>query len=67
LCAGYEYIWKNLDLDIEWIWNSTSLIHEIPFACGCCMAISKKIFQDVGEFDLILDSFHGEKRIQNFL
>jgi glycosyltransferase involved in cell wall biosynthesis len=43
--------WKNLRMEVEWLPDMKSGIHEIPFACGCCMAARKKIFNEIGKFD----------------
>src|SRR5215207_1206934 len=31
--------WKNIDMEMERLPDLKSEIHEVPFACGCCMAI----------------------------
>jgi hypothetical protein len=38
--SGFK--WNNIYMEVEWLPDVTSEIHEIPFACGCCMAIGKK-------------------------
>jgi GT2 family glycosyltransferase len=43
--------WINLDMDIFWLPDLNSQIHEIPFACSCCMAVKKSIFDEIGQFD----------------
>jgi glycosyltransferase involved in cell wall biosynthesis len=43
--------WKNLIMDIEWFPDIKSHIHEVPFACGCCMAVVKNTFDKIGRFD----------------
>jgi glycosyltransferase involved in cell wall biosynthesis len=43
--------WKNIKMDIEWLPDTKDEIHEIPFACGCCMAVEKNTFVQIGQFD----------------
>jgi glycosyltransferase involved in cell wall biosynthesis len=43
--------WKNIDMEMEWLPDLKSEIHEVPFACGCCMAIGKKMFNEIDKFD----------------
>jgi GT2 family glycosyltransferase len=38
-------------MEIEWLPDVKSELHEIPFACGCCMAIGKKMFDGIEKFD----------------
>jgi glycosyltransferase involved in cell wall biosynthesis len=47
--CGFE--WKNLQMEVDWLPDVKSEIHEVPFACSCCMAIQKKIFDEIGKFD----------------
>jgi glycosyltransferase involved in cell wall biosynthesis len=48
---GYGYKWDNTNLDIAWLPYTTPNIHDIPFACGCCMAMKKTTFDGIGKFD----------------
>jgi len=47
--SGFK--WNNIYMEVEWLPDVTSEIHEIPFACGCCMAIGKKMFNEIDKFD----------------
>jgi glycosyltransferase involved in cell wall biosynthesis len=48
---GAGFVWKNIHMDIAWLPDSGSMIHDIPFACSACIAVPKKVFNDVGGFD----------------
>ena len=48
---GCGFKWTNLLMAVHWLPDLIPSIHEIPFACGCCMAIEKKLFYEIGEFD----------------
>jgi GT2 family glycosyltransferase len=48
---GCGFKLRNLRMDVEWLPDINSQIHEIPFACGCCMAVQRKVFYEIGEFD----------------
>jgi glycosyltransferase involved in cell wall biosynthesis len=43
--------WINLDMEILWLPDLNSHVHEIPFACSCCMAVKKCMFDEIGQFD----------------
>ncbi|MDE1831715.1 MAG: glycosyltransferase [Thaumarchaeota archaeon] len=47
--CGFE--WTDLQMNINWLPDLKQEIHEIPFAGAGCMAIQKKVFFDIGEFD----------------
>lgn len=57
---GCGFKWINLDMEIFWLPDLTSYIHEIPFACSCCMAIKKRLFDEIGQFDCGI-RFWGEE------
>jgi GT2 family glycosyltransferase len=48
---GCGYKWNSLDMDMLWLPDVNPNIHEIPFACGCCLAVGRKMFNDLGQFD----------------
>ncbi len=48
---GCGFIWKNIQMEIDWLPDLKPQIHEVPFACACCMAMKKKAFDDIGGFD----------------
>lgn len=48
-CSGFK--WKNINMDVEWLPDERRKIHEVPFACGCCMAMTRSLFDDVGKFE----------------
>jgi GT2 family glycosyltransferase len=48
---GCGFVWKNLQMEIDWLPDLRPHTHEIPFACSCCMAMKNKAFQEVGGFD----------------
>jgi glycosyltransferase involved in cell wall biosynthesis len=48
---GYGEIWKNLMMENDWLSLGKSDIHEIPFAGGACLAVEKRTFLDIGQFD----------------
>jgi GT2 family glycosyltransferase len=48
---GCGFRWSNLVMEIYWLPDLVPYIHEIPFACSCCMAVEKKVFDDIGQFD----------------
>jgi GT2 family glycosyltransferase len=54
-CAPYQRIcglrWKNALLNIECLPDLKSYIHEVPFAGGAFMAVEKRLFYELGEFD----------------
>jgi GT2 family glycosyltransferase len=47
-------------MDVFWFPNTIPYIHEIPFACSCCLAVEKKVFWKIGKFDSGL-TFWGEE------
>jgi GT2 family glycosyltransferase len=49
--AGCGFKWNNLDMKMKWFPDSLSGIQEIPFAGGACMAIHRKTFDSIGQFD----------------
>ena len=38
-------------MEMVWFPDIMSHIHEVPFACGCCMAVEKNTFDKIGKFD----------------
>jgi len=48
---GCGFRWKNINMEIEWFPDVKNELHEIPFACGCCMAVEKNTFIQIGQFD----------------
>lgn len=48
-CSGFK--WKNINMELEWLPDERSEIHEVPFACGCCLAMKRTLFDDVGKFE----------------
>jgi GT2 family glycosyltransferase len=38
-------------MGVEWLPDSVSSLHEIPFAGGCCILMEKDLFYDIGQFD----------------
>ena len=48
---GCGFKWRNLNMELKWLTDLTQEIHEIPFAAGACMAVSKRTFEDLGQFD----------------
>lgn len=57
---GCGFKWKNLNMEPEWLPDINPQIHEIPFACGCCMAIEKRHFDELGQFDSGIRLWGGE-------
>lgn len=47
--SGFK--WKNINMEVEWLPDVKSEIHEIPFACGCCMAMGTKMLDKIDRFD----------------
>jgi glycosyltransferase involved in cell wall biosynthesis len=48
---GCGFKWTNISMKIFWLPDLRQEIHEIPFACSCCMAVMKEVFQELGQFD----------------
>ena len=48
---GCGFKWTNISMEIFWLPDLWQEIHEIPFACSCCMAIMKEVFDELGQFD----------------
>ena len=48
---GCGFKWENILMAIAWLPDLKPEIHEIPFACGCCIAVKKKVFDEIGQFD----------------
>lgn len=48
---GCGFKWANLAMQIYWLPDQLAHIHEIPFACSCCLAIQSKAFEEIGHFD----------------
>jgi glycosyltransferase involved in cell wall biosynthesis len=49
--GGCGFKWSDISMQIFWLPDLISSIHEIPFACSCCMAVEKKVFNEIGRFD----------------
>jgi glycosyltransferase involved in cell wall biosynthesis len=50
-CRACGFKWKNIFMEISWLPDVRPDIHEIPFACSCCIAVNKRIFDEIGQFD----------------
>jgi glycosyltransferase involved in cell wall biosynthesis len=48
---GCGFKWIDLSMKIYWLPDLKPEIHEIPFACSCCMALEKNMFNEIGQFD----------------
>ena len=48
-CSGFK--WKDINMEIEYLPDVRNELHEVPFACGGCMAISRELFDALGKFD----------------
>jgi GT2 family glycosyltransferase len=48
---GCGFKWSSLAMEIYWLPDLLPNIHEIPFACSCCMAVEKEMFDEIGRFD----------------
>jgi GT2 family glycosyltransferase len=48
---GCGFKWTNMSMEIFWLPDLRQEIHEIPFACSCCMAVMKEVFDEIGQFD----------------
>jgi len=48
---GCGFRWESLTMDVFWLPDVVRDVHEIPFACACCMAIERKLFYQIGQFD----------------
>lgn len=48
---GYGFRWKNLQMDLEWMEDTVHEMREVPFACACCLALRKDLFERIGAFD----------------
>ena len=57
---GYGYKWINTNLDIAWLPYTRTDVHDIPFACGCCMAMKRTTFYEIGKFDSAFSSWGEE-------
>lgn len=49
--GGCGFMWSNLNMQVRWLPLSTPGLKDVPFAGGACMAVRKKIFDDIGQFD----------------
>lgn len=49
--SGCGLQWININMESEWLSGTKPAIHEIPFAGGACIAVEKKIFDKIGQFD----------------
>jgi GT2 family glycosyltransferase len=59
-CRGCGFKWSDLSMQVFWLPDLMSQIHEIPFACGCCMVMEKEVFDEIGQFDTGI-RFWGEE------
>ncbi len=48
---GFGLHFKNLKMELEWLSQLRTEIHEIPFGGAACMSVEKKVFNEIGEFD----------------
>jgi glycosyltransferase involved in cell wall biosynthesis len=49
--GGYGFVWMNLKMEIKWLPKKKCSTYEIPFAGGACLAVEKKMFDQIGQFD----------------
>lgn len=49
--AACGFRWNNIDMQTEWLPNTPSHIHDIPYAGAACIALKKDIFFKIGKFD----------------
>ncbi len=48
---GYGFTFSCWDLGIGWLGKMSDETHEIPMACGCCIAVEKEVFNKIGKWD----------------
>ena len=57
---GCGYRWADPTMEIDWLPDSGQAVHEVPFAIAACLAIEKRMFQEIGRFDSGI-RFYGEE------
>ncbi|HTX01431.1 MAG TPA: galactosyltransferase-related protein, partial [Acidimicrobiales bacterium] len=48
---GYGFTWPDLSLRMRWIVNKPGQPTDVPFICGCFLAVRRDAFTAVGGFD----------------
>jgi GT2 family glycosyltransferase len=49
---GYGFTWRNPSLTMHWLrWSGAADPYEVPFLCGCFLALRRECFERVGGFD----------------
>jgi GT2 family glycosyltransferase len=48
---GYGFTWPDLSLRMKWLVAKPSEPTDVPFICGCFLAVRRDLFQAVGGFD----------------
>jgi LPS sulfotransferase NodH/GT2 family glycosyltransferase len=49
--AGYGFTWPDLGMDVRWFRSDPQAVSEVPFVCGCFLAMRRSVFEQVGGFD----------------
>ena len=49
--AGYGFTWPDLSMRVAWLRQAPGAPPEVPFICGCFLALRRATFERVGGFD----------------
>jgi glycosyltransferase involved in cell wall biosynthesis len=48
---GYGFSWASPSLEMAWLYGDASRTHDVPFICGCFLALRREVFEATGGFD----------------
>ncbi len=48
---GYGFTWGELSLRMKWLNVTSAVPIDVPFICGCFLAMRRDVFEEVGGFD----------------
>jgi GT2 family glycosyltransferase len=49
--AGYGFTWRDASMSVHWFWSRPDAPTDVPFACGCFLALRSADFHSLGGFD----------------
>ena len=48
---GYGFTWRDASLKMNWLKQQGSVPYQVPFLCGCFVALRREVFHAAGGFD----------------